>query len=164
MSPTGKHKHTLLVVDDEPDVCDSVHDLLRREFNVLKARSAAEGVKLMQEHEVHIIMTDQRMPQSTGVELLSRVRRGHPKAIRMLFTGYADLDAIVQAINHGHIFQFLKKPWQPEELEAAVRAAAAEYERLVEQGEELARLRQEVQALHERVAALEQEVRRLQEV
>ena len=161
MSATGKHKHTLLVVDDEPDVCDSVHDLLRREFNVLKARSAAEGVKLMQEHEVHIIMTDQRMPQSTGVELLSRIRRGHPKAVRMLFTGYADLDAIVQAINQGHIFQFLKKPWQPEELETAVREAAAEYERLVEQAEEVARLRQEVQALHERVAALEQEVRRL---
>jgi response regulator RpfG family c-di-GMP phosphodiesterase len=161
MSATGKHKHTLLVGDDEPDVCDSVHDLLRREFNVLKARSAAEGVKLMQEHEVHIIMTDQRMPQSTGVELLSRIRRGHPKAVRMLFTGYADLDAIVQAINQGHIFQFLKKPWQPEELETAVREAAAEYERLVEQAEEVARLRQEVQALHERVAVLEQEVRRL---
>src|SRR5205823_6343545 len=141
MKPHGKHKHTLLVVDDEPDVCDSVHDLLRREFNVLKARSAAEGVRLMAEHEVHIIMTDQRMPQSTGVELLSRVRSGHPKAVRMLFTGYADLEAIVAAINQGHVFQFLKKPWQPEELEAAVREAAVEYERLVQQSEEVKKLR-----------------------
>ncbi len=161
MKPPAKHKHTLLVVDDEPDVCDSVHDLLRREFNVLKARSAAEGASLMQEHEVHIIMTDQRMPQSTGVELLSRIRRGHPKAVRMLFTGYADLDAIVAAINQGHIFQFLKKPWQPEELENAVREAAAEYDRLVEQVEEVVRLRAEVQALHERLTALEEEVKRL---
>jgi response regulator RpfG family c-di-GMP phosphodiesterase len=158
---SGKPKHTLLVVDDEPDVCDSVHDLLRREFNVLKARSAAEGARLMQEHEVHIIMTDQRMPQSTGVELLQRVRRGHPKAVRMLFTGYADLEAVVQAINQGHVFQFLKKPWQPEELENAVREAAAEYERLVEQGEELARLRTEVEALHQRLAVLETEVKRM---
>jgi response regulator RpfG family c-di-GMP phosphodiesterase len=155
------HKHTLLVVDDEPDVCDSVHDLLRREFKVLKARSATEGVRLMQEHEVHIIMTDQRMPQVTGVELLSRVRAGLPKAVRMLFTGYADLDAIIAAINQGHIFQFLKKPWQPEELEKAVREAAEEYDRLVDQAGETERLRQELNALRERVTALEEEVRRL---
>jgi response regulator RpfG family c-di-GMP phosphodiesterase len=161
MKPPAKHKHTLLVVDDEPDVCDSVHDLLRREFNVLKARSAAEGARLMQEHEVHIIMTDQRMPQSTGVELLQRIRCGHPKAVRMLFTGYADLEAIVQAINQGHIFQFLKKPWQPEDLESAVRAAAAEYDRMVEQTDEVARLRAEVEALHQRVAVLEAEVKRM---
>src|SRR5437773_5031929 len=82
-------KHSLLVVDDEPDVCDSVHDLLRREFNVLKARSAEEGLKLMRENEVHIIMTDQRMPKVTGVELLKSIRAGHPQAMRMLFIGYA---------------------------------------------------------------------------
>jgi response regulator RpfG family c-di-GMP phosphodiesterase len=155
------HKHTLLVVDDEPDVCDSVHDLLRHEFKVLKAKSATEGARLMQEHEVHIIMTDQRMPQVTGVELLSRVRTGHPKAIRMLFTGYADLEAIIAAINQGHIFQFLKKPWQPEELEQAVREAAAEYDRIVDQAGETERLRLELHALRERVTALEEEVRRL---
>src|SRR3984893_10959140 len=132
-------KHCLLVVDDEPDVCDSVHDLLRREFRVLKARSAAEGYKLMESNEVHIIMTDQRMPQVTGVELLSKIRLGHPKAVRMLFTGYADLDSIVLAINQGHIFQFLKKPWQPEELESEVREAGLEYNRLVEQGDGMLR-------------------------
>src|SRR5271157_5426215 len=98
-------KYTQLVVDDEPDVCDSVHDLLRREFNVLKARSAAEGCQLMQDNEVHIIMTDQRMPQISGVELLSKVRARNPKAVRMLFTGYADLEAVIAAINQGHIFQ-----------------------------------------------------------
>ena len=106
---TAASKHTLLVVDDEPDVCDSVHDLLRREFRVLKARSAAEGCKLMEDNEVHIIMTDQRMPLVTGVELLSKIRKGHPRSVRMLFTGYADLDSIIQAIIQGHIFHFLKK-------------------------------------------------------
>jgi response regulator RpfG family c-di-GMP phosphodiesterase len=153
-------KHTLLVVDDEPDVCDSVHDLLRREFRVLKARSAAEGYKLMETNEVHIIMTDQRMPQVTGVEMLSQVRQGHPRAVRMLFTGYADFDSIISAINQGHVFQFLKKPWQPEELEGAVREAAREYDRLVEQAEQLHRLESEIQRLRERVTTLEQEVKR----
>ena len=84
----------------------------------------------MQEEEVHIIMSDQRMPQITGVELLTKVKSKYPQAVRMLFTGFADLESIIAAINQGHIFQFLKKPWQPEELRAAVRQAAAEYDRL----------------------------------
>ncbi len=154
-------KHTLLVVDDEADVGDSVHDLLRREFTVLKAKNAEEGIQLMQQNEVHIIMTDQRMPKITGVELLTKIRQRYPQAVRMLFTGYADLDSIVAAINQGHVYAFLKKPWRPEELEAAVREAAAEYERLVEQAEQMHRLREELQKLHDRVVVLENEVQRL---
>ena len=156
-------KHCLLVVDDEPDVCDSVHDLLRREFRVLKAQSAAEGYRLMQENEVHIIMSDQRMPKITGVELLTKARVGHPQAVRMLFTGYTDLESIIAAINHGHIFRFLKKPWQPEELEDAVREAAEEYERLVEQAEEISRLQGKLKDLQDRVTVLEAEVRSLRD-
>ena len=160
---TAPVKHTLLVVDDEPNVCDSVHDLLRREFRVLKARSAEEGIKHMEENEVQIIMTDQRMPQITGVELLRRIRVGHPQAVRMLFTGYADLDSIIAAINQGHIYKFLKKPWQPEELEAAVRDAAVEYDRIVCQDEEMTFLREEVKLLRERLTALEKEVEGLRQ-
>ena len=155
------NKHTLLVVDDEPDVVDSVHDLLRREFNVLKAKSADEGIEQMRQNEVHIIMTDQRMPKITGVELLTKIRQRYPHAVRMLFTGYTDLESIVAAINQGHVYGFLKKPWRPEELEAVVREAAAEYDRLVEQAEQVHRLRDEMQHLRDRVAALEQEVQRL---
>ena len=121
-------RHCLLIVDDEPHVCDSVHDLLRREFRVLKAKSAEEGYRIMQEEEVHIVMSDQRMPQITGVELLTKVKARHPQAIRMLFTGFADLESIIAAINQGHIYQFMKKPWQPEELIAAVRQAAVEFD------------------------------------
>jgi response regulator RpfG family c-di-GMP phosphodiesterase len=158
---TAAKKHTLLVIDDEPDVCDSVHDLLRRDFRVLKARSADEGMKLMKDNEVHIIMTDQRMPKVTGIELLKRVMRGQPQAIRMLFTGYADLESIIQAINQGHIFKFLKKPWQPQELEQAVHEAAAEYDRLIAQDELMEHLQTELAQLRDRVAALEKEVSHL---
>jgi response regulator RpfG family c-di-GMP phosphodiesterase len=154
-------KHCLLVVDDEPDVCDSVHDLLRHEFRVVKAGSAAEGWRLMQEQEVHIVMTDQRMPQMTGVELLTQLRSRYPQAIRMLFTGYADVEAIIAAINQGHAFRFIKKPWQPEELEAVVREAAIEFDRLVEQADEMDRLHSEVDDLRKRVTVLESEVHRL---
>jgi response regulator RpfG family c-di-GMP phosphodiesterase len=154
-------RHTLLVVDDEQDVCDSVHDLLRREFRVLKANGAEEGFRLLQAEEVHLIMTDQRMPLVTGVDFLTKVKARRPQAIRMLFTGYADLDSIIAAINQGHIFQFLRKPWQPEELLAAVRMAAAEYDRLAAAAEESERLRQELQRVNERLTQVEDEVRRL---
>jgi response regulator RpfG family c-di-GMP phosphodiesterase len=159
MTPTKKH--CLLVVDDEPDVCDSVHDLLRHEFKVLKAPSAAEGARLMGENEVHIVMTDQRMPSITGVELLRNIRHRHPLSIRLLFTGFADLEAIIEAINHGHIFKFVKKPWQPDDLLSVVREAAQEYDRLVKQDEELAHLRAELERLRQRVTVLEEEVARL---
>jgi DNA-binding NtrC family response regulator len=159
MKPVAKH--CLLIVDDEPNVCDSVHDLLRREFRVLKAHSAQEGYRIMQEEEVHIIMTDQRMPQITGVELLAKVKSKYPQAVRMLFTGYADLESIIAAINQGHIYQFLKKPWQAEDLEDAVRHAAAEYDRLTLAAAERERLNEELAGLQERVSLLEGEVRRL---
>ncbi len=154
-------KHTLLVVDDEADVCDSVQALLRRQFHVLKARSAAEGIAIMLEQEVHIIMTDQRMPRTSGVEFLSKVRLGHPQAVRMLFTGYADIDAIIAAINQGHIYKFLRKPWPPEELEEAVREAAAEYDRLVTQAEEMERMGSESIQMRQRLTTLEKEVEQL---
>src|SRR4051812_22799548 len=89
VSTMTKPKYCLLIVDDEPDVCDSVHDLLRREFRVLKAHSAIEGCRIMQEEEVHMVMSDQRMPQITGVELLTSVKTRYPHAVRMLYTGYA---------------------------------------------------------------------------
>jgi DNA-binding NtrC family response regulator len=154
-------KHCLLIVDDEPNVCDSVYDLLRREFRVLKATSAEEGFRIMQQEEVHIVMTDQRMPRITGVELLSKVKARHPHAIRMLFTGFADLDSIVAAINQGHVFQFLKKPWQPEELIVAVRQAAAEYDDVETGAIEREQLQEHVFELVRRVSALEAEVERL---
>src|SRR2546421_5807056 len=115
----------------------------------------------MQEEEVHIVMSDQRMPQITGIELLMKLKARHPHAIRMLFTGFADLESIIAAINQGHIFQFLKKPWQPEELLRAVREAAAEYDRLIEESEGVKHLKGELQNLRQRVTTLEEEVNRL---
>src|SRR2546423_1651066 len=148
-------KKCLLIIDDEPNVCDSVHDLLRREFRVLKANSAQEGYRLMQEEDVHIVMSDQRMPQISGVELLTKVKSKYPQAVRMLFTGFADLESIIAAINQGHIFGFLKKPWQPEVLEASVRQASMEYDRLTAESRERERLLEQIENLQTRLTSLE---------
>jgi DNA-binding NtrC family response regulator len=157
-----KPKHCLLIVDDEPNVCDSVHDLLRRDFRVLKAHSAEEGYRHMQQEEVHIVMSDQRMPQISGVELLTKVKTRYPQAVRMLFTGFADLESVITAINQGHVFQFIRKPWQPEELLMAVQQAADEYDRLERIAHEREQLIEEINGLKGRLSSLEHEVHRLQ--
>src|SRR5262249_15635614 len=102
-------KHCLLVVDDEPDLVQSVQDLLRFDFRVLGATRAAEGLKLMKAEKVHIVMTDQRMPEMTGVEFLRALRENFPDTVRLLFTAYADLDAVTDAINTGNVYRYIAK-------------------------------------------------------
>src|ERR1700689_4878426 len=96
-----ERKHCLLVVDDERDLVDSVQDLLHREYRVLGATRATEGLKILEREKVHIVMTDQRMPEMTGVEFLKRLRASHPDTVRLLFTAYADIKAVIDAINPG---------------------------------------------------------------
>ena len=133
-------RHTLLVVDDEPDVVQSVQDLLRLDYQVLGATRAKDGLRILQEQEVHLVMTDQRMPEMTGVEFLSQVRGGHPEAIRLLFTGYADFKAVIDAINQGNIYRYITKPWDPDDLQIIIRQAAEQYDLLVERKRLLAEL------------------------
>src|SRR6267378_1366154 len=107
-----KAKHCLLVVDDEPDLVQSVQDLLRFDYRVLGATRASEGLKMMQGERVHIVMSDQRMPEMTGVELLSRVKQSYPDTIRLLFTAYSDMGAVIDAINQGNVYRYISKPWE----------------------------------------------------
>ncbi|HEV8060376.1 MAG TPA: hybrid sensor histidine kinase/response regulator [Gemmataceae bacterium] len=143
-----KRRHTLLVVDDEPDVVRSVHDLLRLEYHVVGATSGTIGLEQLEKQQVHIVMADQRMPDMTGVEFLAQVRRDYPNSVRLLFTGYADIKAVIDAINQGHVYRYIAKPWDPDELQAIIRQAATHYDLVKERGH----LLKEVQAKN---AALE---------
>jgi signal transduction histidine kinase len=136
-------RHTILVVDDEPDVVKSVKDLLRLDYRVLGATSATEGLRILQKEEVHIVMTDQRMPEMTGVEFLSHARGNAPEAIRLLFTGYADIKAVIDAINQGNVYRYISKPWDPDELQSIIREAAQRYELLTERKNLLDRLQEQ---------------------
>ena len=127
-----QRRHTILVVDDEPDVVKSVQDLLRFDYKVLGATRASEGMRLMQSEEVHVVMSDQRMPEMTGVQFLNQVRGEHPEAIRLLFTGYADLKAVIDAINQGNIYRYITKPWDPDELMSVIREAVQRYDLIIE--------------------------------
>ena len=127
---TTATKHPILVVDDEEEILYSLRGLLRQEFNLHTARSGAEALEIMRRHVIHVIMTDQRMPQMTGVELLEKARGECPEAVRIVFTGYADIKAVIDAINQGQIFRYLTKPWDPGELVVALRQGCEEYDRV----------------------------------
>jgi signal transduction histidine kinase len=130
-----KQRHTVLVVDDEIDVVASVKDLLRLDYKVLGATRAADGLAMLEREPVHVVMTDQRMPETTGVELLAKVRDTHPDAMRLLFTGYADIRAVVDAINRGSVYRYITKPWDPDELMAIIREACDRYDLMAERKE-----------------------------
>jgi signal transduction histidine kinase len=125
-------RHTLLIVDDEPDVLDSLRYLFHRNYRVLTAESGEEALKILHENDVQVILSDQRMPRMTGDVFLGFARRLYPDSIRMIFTGYADLESVIKAVNEGHIFRYIVKPWDPAEIESVVRQAVDQYELLAE--------------------------------
>jgi DNA-binding NtrC family response regulator len=126
------NKHPVLLVDDEPEILFSLRGLLRQEFDLHAVESAAQALEILRRHPVHVILTDQRMPQMTGVELLRRAHAECPEAIRIIFTGYADIKAVIDAVNHGEIYRYLTKPWDPDELVAVLHQACEHFDRVAE--------------------------------
>jgi response regulator RpfG family c-di-GMP phosphodiesterase len=122
-------KHSILVVDDEEEILHSLRGLLRMEFNVYTANSGREAIKILEQEPIHIILSDQRMPEMAGVELLAQARGERPGAIRVMFTGYTDVKAVIDAINQGQIYRYIAKPWQPDELLTVLREARAAFDR-----------------------------------
>jgi signal transduction histidine kinase len=130
----------LLVVDDEVDVLESLRHLFHRTYRVLTASGGDAALELLRKNEVHLILSDQRMPGMSGDVFLGQARRLQPDAIRMLFTGYADIQAVINAVNEGNIFRYILKPWDAVELEGVIRQAAEQYELLAERKRLIAEL------------------------
>ncbi len=113
----------ILYLDDEVNNLLSFKSTFRREYDIFTATTAAEGMRVLNEHEIHVIIADQRMPRTTGVEFFDIVRAAFPDPIRILLTGYSDIEAIIGAINNGEIYRYIKKPWDVNELKNAIRNA-----------------------------------------
>ncbi len=121
------------MVDDEQDVLDSIQNLLRMEYRVVTRRTGAEALEYLQSAEiVHVILTDQKMPGMPGVEVLRRAMVIRPETTRLLFTAYTDVKTVIDAINQGHVFRYLGKPSDPEELAAVVRQAVEHHDLIVD--------------------------------
>ena len=140
MSLERPKKAKMLVVDDEPDNLDLLYRTFRRDFQVLKAESGVRALELLaQEGEVAVIISDQRMPEMKGTEFLSRTVPEFPDTVRIILTGFTDVEDLVEAINSGQVYKYITKPWDPDELKAVVQRAAETYEVLKQRTEELNR-------------------------
>lgn len=140
MSQADKSKLKLMVVDDEPDNLDLLYRTFRREFRVFKADGAIKALELLdKEGAMAVIISDQRMPLMNGTEFLSKTVERFPETIRILLTGYTDVEDLVEAINSGKVFKYITKPWNPEQLKAVVQQAADTYKVLTQRTAELRR-------------------------
>jgi response regulator RpfG family c-di-GMP phosphodiesterase len=120
-------KITVLYVDDEENNLFSFKAVFRIKYNVLTAISGAEALKVLSEKPVQVIVTDQRMPEMTGVEFLEKMLETYPDPMRILLTGYADMNAVIDAVNKGKIYHYLNKPWNEDELDATIQSAYQKY-------------------------------------
>lgn len=134
----GKFK--LLVVDDEPDNLDLLYRTFRRDFQVYKATDAFTALDILdKEGEMAVIISDQRMPQMNGTEFLGQTVERFPDTIRILLTGFTDVEDLVEAINSGQVFKYITKPWKPDQLKTVVEQAADIYRLVKKRTQELSR-------------------------
>lgn len=137
-SHTLSKKPRMLVVDDEPDNLDLLYRTFRRSFKVLRAESGTEALKVLaEEGEVAVIISDQRMPEMKGTEFLSKTVPEFPDTVRIILTGFTDVEDLVDAINAGQVYRYITKPWDPEELKNVVERASETYDLIKQQNEAL---------------------------
>ncbi len=122
-APPAGRPFGILLLDDEEGILESLEMTLADDYRVFTARSGEEGLEILEREEIALVISDQVMPGMSGVEFLERVEQRHPETIRMMLTGYADLGSLTRAINQGHIYRYVPKPWEPDELRLNVKRA-----------------------------------------
>ncbi|MFQ5665082.1 MAG: ATP-binding protein [Candidatus Binatia bacterium] len=121
-------QHTILVVDDEPASVRAVARTLGEDYRVITASSGAQALALLAHESIALMIVDQRMPEMSGTEVLARSALRQPEVIRVLLTGYTDVETLVDAINAGHVYYYVTKPWEPPELRLVVRRGLERYD------------------------------------
>lgn len=119
---------TILIVDDEQNILNSLKRLFRKEpYEILTATNGKEGLEILDQRPVDLIISDLKMPQMNGIEFLKRAKEKNSVPLRIMLTGHADLKGVIDAIDQGEIYRFLLKPWDDEELKITIRQALAYY-------------------------------------
>ena len=154
---------SILVVDDEPRILDSMRDLLEESFEVVASTDGEEALQLLRTAKFTVILADQRMPGLTGDQFLAKAQE-ISDATRILVTGYADINALIRAVNHGQIFTYIAKPWKPAELKVTVFKAAAHARKVVEQKAAADMVARQQEALAQSEAVLRQQTKILQSI
>jgi DNA-binding NtrC family response regulator len=120
----SKTQHTILFVDDDPRITGSLKALFRRKYKVFVANSGDEALSILEQQQIDVLVSDQRMPEMLGSELLATVSRTYPQTMRILLTGFMDRQAIVDSINDGEVYRFINKPWENDEIDDVIAQAA----------------------------------------
>src|SRR6202165_1993969 len=120
--------YKIMIVDDEPVNLRTLERLFRQDYQVVTAQSGAEALALLERHDVAILISDQRMPAMTGIELMTKTVTIRPQMVKILLTGYTDVGALIDAINSGLVYRYLTKPWNNDDLRLTVSRALERYE------------------------------------
>ena len=123
-------RYKILIVDDESSNLRALERLFRTEYDVMTAGSGADALSLLEHHDMALLIADQRMPGMSGVELMQRTALLRPHMVRILLTGYTDIDSLIEAINSGHVYKYITKPWNNDDLLLTVVRALEHYETL----------------------------------
>ncbi len=123
-----KKNFNILYVDDEEHNLHSFKAVFRREYNIFTAQSGEQGIEILQNENINLIITDQRMPGMTGIQFLEKIVPQYPDVIRMVLTGFSDMDAIIDAINTGRVFRYISKPWDENELRMTIENSRRVYD------------------------------------
>ena len=154
----------ILIVDDEENILNSLKRLFRKEpYEILTATSGDEGLRILDDHQVDLIVSDLKMPQMNGNEFLKRAKEKNPVPLRIMLTGHADLKSVVEAIEQGEVYRFLLKPWADEELKMTIRQAMdyshlwKENRALVETVKKQSQVLQELEREHPGISKVEKD-------
>lgn len=122
-----KKNINVLYIDDEVDNLNSFKATFRRDFNITTTESIDEAIEIIKSRTIHVILSDQRMPKMTGIEFFEKIQSDFPDPIRILITGYTDINAVIDAINRGQVYKYLSKPWNEDDVKIFVEKAYEVY-------------------------------------
>lgn len=126
-------EHAVLAVDDEKSITNSLRRSLRKEnYKLFTAESGAEGLEVLAANDIQMVVSDQRMPNMSGTEFLSQVKELYPDTVRVVLSGYAEAEAIVDSINRGEVYRFIGKPWDEDDLKSVIRQGLAHYDLVIQ--------------------------------
>ena len=149
----------VLYIDDEENNLQAFRASFRRQYEIYTAISAAEGLLIMQNVDVHVVIADQKIPNTTGVEFFKSIVETHPDPIRILLTGYTDIEALADAINHGDIYRYITKPWNDLELHNSIKNAYDAYKAKIDLRNKMTELEKTNDELNRFIYSISHELR-----
>jgi signal transduction histidine kinase len=153
--------YCLLIIDDEVEITKSLVRQFRKKYKVFTTTNAEDGFKILEKENIQVILSDERMPGMTGVEFFTKIKDKYPDILKLILTGYSDIEAVIRAINDGQVFRYATKPWNPIELDSIIKEAFDKYDLILQNRKLMNSLRELNRSLEEKVISRTLELERL---